>query len=75
MCLIRGIEGEHMEDTGISQEIAALREQMAATEAEIARLKSETSAKDTDLAPLVEALDSMTIRLSRLESCKRMPDA
>jgi hypothetical protein len=81
-----------MEDTGISQEIAALREQIAATEAAIARLQSRAnqhlkageageagdpaSAEAVELlGELVEARDSMTVRLTRLESCKRTPDA
>lgn len=81
-----------MEDTGISQEIAALREQIAATEAAIARLQNRAnqhrkageageagdpaSAETMELLrELVEAHDSMKVRLSRLESCKRTPGA
>jgi hypothetical protein len=62
-----------MNDTGISEEIAALREQIAATEAEIARGKP--SSGETERDALIEARDSMIVRLSRLESCKRTPEA
>lgn len=73
-----------MQSTDISQEIAALREQIAAAEAAIIRHKSRVSARepgdarpeeDAELSELVEARDLMTARLSRLESCKRIPEA
>jgi hypothetical protein len=62
-----------MHDTGISEEIAALREQIAAAEAEIAR--GNPGSGKTERDALIEARDSMIVRLSRLESCKRTPEA
>jgi len=73
-----------MQGTSIDEEIAALREQLTATEAEIARAQSiidagrgsgDAAAKDqAELPRLVEARDHMVSRLSRLESCKRTPE-
>jgi hypothetical protein len=74
-----------MQNIGISQEIAELREQIATADATIARYKSQgavgrdtgapASAEDAALRELVEARDFMVTRLSRLESCKRTPEA
>jgi hypothetical protein len=75
-----------MQNIGISQEIAELREQIATADATIARYKSQgaaagretvasPSAEDAALQELVEARDFMVTRLSRLESCKRTPEA
>ena len=73
-----------MQDTGIADEIAGLRAQIGAAEAEIARLKMSASARrtsgdaayneETELQDLIEAHEHMVTRLSRLESCKRTPE-
>jgi hypothetical protein len=73
-----------MQSTDISQEISALREQIAALEASIELRKRQQLRKsddsvgsetaEADLGELVEARDFMVARLSRLESCKRTPD-
>jgi hypothetical protein len=68
-----------MSDTGISEQIATLREQIAAAEVEIenqrARLKAQSvsdgAAGEAPLTELIEARDSMLNRMSRLESCQR----
>jgi len=67
-----------MQDTGIAEQIARLREQIAAAEAEIGRYQSRLSADkessvkaDAELAELTEAREFMLNRLSRLESCQR----
>jgi len=72
-------------ETGIAQEIAKLREQIAAVEAEIARAQSSVCARhesgdaahkeETELRELTEARDLMASRLDRLESCMRTPQA
>lgn len=67
-----------MTDTGISEQITTLREQIAAAEAEIehrrSRLKlhpnGQGSGAEAELAELVEAREFMRHRLSRLESCQ-----
>jgi hypothetical protein len=66
-----------MNDTGIAQEITTLREQLAAAEAAIAQGKSADASHkdDAELRELMEARDFMARRLSRLESCRRAPEA
>jgi hypothetical protein len=63
-----------MHDTGILQEIATLRAQLAETEAAIAR-HGESDHQDAGaaaaLAELEEARGFMETRLQRLESCCR----
>jgi hypothetical protein len=73
-----------MSDTGIAEQIATLRVQIADTEAEIeshrARRKAEgregddAEAPEAALAELKEAHEFMLNRLSRLESCRRALD-
>jgi hypothetical protein len=72
-----------MQNTSIDEEIAALREQIAAADTEIARTRSlirtrqsgdASSPDEAELVLLVEARDHMVSRLSRLESCKRTPE-
>jgi uncharacterized protein involved in exopolysaccharide biosynthesis len=67
-------------ETNIDDEIATLREQITAAEEEVGRLRAQatpvargdaSAAEDGELAELTEALTSMTVRLSRLLSCKR----
>ena len=70
-----------MHKTGISGEIATLREQIAAAGAAIERQKGRvlalrkggqlSSRDDAELQELIAAHDFMVARLSRLESCKR----
>ena len=66
-----------MSDTGISEQIITLREQITAAEAEIddrrSRLRpnGHDAAAEEELAELVEALEFMRHRLSRLESCQQ----
>jgi hypothetical protein len=70
-----------MTDTGIAEEIATLRSRIADAEASVARCKSliaarheagtESAAEEAELKELIEARDSMVLRLSRLESCQR----
>jgi len=76
--------GEHVHDTGISEEITTLRERIEAAEAAIAGFKSrvsarpnasdQSSAEEAELRELTESRDLMVSRLSRLESCKRIPE-
>jgi chromosome segregation ATPase len=73
-----------MSDTGIAEQIATLRAQIADTEAEIeshqARRKAEgreggdAEAPEAELVELKEAHEFMLNRLSRLESCRRALD-
>ena len=68
-----------MSNTGISEQIATLMEQIAAAEVQLdghrSRLKTrpegDAAAAEAALAELTEARDSMVNRLSRLESCQR----
>ena len=70
-----------MQDTGIAEQIANLRKQIAAAEAEIesrhGRWKAagkDAHMADTELAELKEAHEFMLNRLSRLQSCQRALD-
>jgi uncharacterized protein involved in exopolysaccharide biosynthesis len=68
-----------MSDTGIAEQIATLREQIAAAEAEIddrrSRLKAQSDGHaaeaEEELAELSEAHEFMRNRLRRLESCQQ----
>jgi hypothetical protein len=75
-------QGYPVVDTSIEEEIAALREQIAAAEEAIGRRRAPAAplapgdapaATDADL-DAAEALRSMSARLSRLLSCKRTPN-
>jgi uncharacterized protein involved in exopolysaccharide biosynthesis len=67
-----------MSDTGISEQIATLREQIAAVEAEIqnhqSRLKAQpggqAAAAEAELTEFTKSREFMLYRLSRLESCQ-----
>jgi hypothetical protein len=73
-----------LQSTGIAQEIAALREQIATARAAIKRQRSRVlalreagqpwSRDDAELGEMIVALDFMVARLSRLESCNRTPE-
>jgi hypothetical protein len=70
-----------MQDTGVSQEIARLRQEIAATQAFIRRQRYRITAVDesgdrsgreqAELDEMVEAHGFMVARLTRLESCRR----
>jgi hypothetical protein len=70
-----------MQDTGVSQEIARLRQEIAATQAFIRRHRCRITAlhesgdpsgrEQAELDEMVEAHGFMVARLTRLESCRR----
>jgi hypothetical protein len=69
-------------DDGITDDIEALREQLARAEEAIRRCQGVVCAlrdadvlspEETELVELVEARDFMRTRLSRMLSCRRTP--